>query len=273
MVLATRNPEVDKVDKAAEATVRYALVVEYDGAHYFGFQLQANHTTIQSELEKALKALTGENIRISASSRTDTGVHAYGQVVSFKTMSKWPLEAFVHGLNYHLPADIAVKEAYPVKLDFNARRMATGREYTYTFVNSHTRLPLTSKYAYRVTGELDIEAMNSACRMLLGTHDFASFASEIGDEPEKSTVRHIYRADVVKKDNLVVFTIVANAFLRHQVRSTAGILAQIGFGKMSLSEFETIIKAKQPGLAGPTLPACGLALVKVNYPLTFEEMK
>ena len=264
---------MDKVEKTASVTVRYALVVEYDGTHYFGFQLQADQPTIQSELEKALKSLTGEHIRISASSRTDTGVHAYGQVISFKTNAKLPLEAYVHGLNHHLPADIAVKEAYPVKLDFDARRMASSRVYTYSFINSHTRLPLTSKYAHRVNSELDIEAMNAACRMLLGTHDFASFASEIGNEPEKSTVRHVYRADVERKDKLVVFTIVANAFLRHQVRSTAGLLTQIGFGKMNLNEFETILNSKQPGLAGPTLPACSLALIKVNYPLTFEEMK
>ncbi|MDD5190400.1 MAG: tRNA pseudouridine(38-40) synthase TruA [Dehalococcoidales bacterium] len=272
MVLAASNPLMDSLENVSTA-LRYALVVEYDGANYFGFQLQANQPTIQSELEKALKALTGETIRISASSRTDTGVHAVGQVVSFKTTAAMPVEAFVHGLNYHLPQDIAVKAAYPVKTDFDARRLAASREYTYNFINSRTRSPLLSRYAHRIYGELDIESMNAACRLLLGTQDFASFASEIGDEPEKSTVRHIYRAEVTKRDNLVVFTIVANAFIRHQVRNTAGILWQIGSGKMNLNELESIIKARQPGLAGPTLPACGLTLVKVNYPQTFEEMK
>ncbi len=273
MLLATKNPELDKVDKPTAVTVKYALVVEYDGANYYGFQLQADQPTIQSELEKALTALTGESIRVAASSRTDTGVHAYGQVVSFNTKSSLPLEAFVHGLNYHLPADIAVKAAYPVRLGFDPRRLAANREYTYTFVNSRTRSPLTAKYAHRISAELNIEAMNQACRMLLGSHDFASFASEIGGEPEKSTVRNVSRAEVAQQDGRVVFTIIANAFLRHQVRSTAGILLQVGTGKMSLNEFKTIFEAKQPGLAGPMLPACGLALVKVNYPLTFEEMK
>jgi len=264
---------MEKAEKPAAVAVRYALVVEYDGTHYYGLQLQANQPTIQSELEKALKALTGENIRIAASSRTDTGVHASGQVVSFKTTADLPVEAYIHGLNYHLPADIAVKAAYPVALDFNARRMATSREYTYTFISSRTRSPLTARYAHRITGELDTEAMNAACRRLLGTHDFASFASEIGDEPGKSTFRHVYRADVVKREHLTVFTIVANAFLRHPVRNTAGVLLQIGNGKMTITEFDNILEARQPGLAGPTLPASGLALVKVNYPLTFEEMK
>lgn len=264
---------MDKAEKPAAVAVRYALVVEYDGTHYYGLQLQSGQPTIQSELEKALKALTGENIRIAASSRTDTGVHAYGQVVSFKTTASLPTEAYIHGLNYHLPVDIAIKAVHPVALDFNARRMAASREYTYTFISSATRSPLTAHFAHRINREPDIAAMNVACQRLLGTHDFASFASEIGSEPEKSTFRHVYRADVVKKDNLTVFTIIANAFLRHQVRNTAGVLLQIGAGKMTLTEFENVLESRQPGLAGPTLPACGLALVKVNYPLTFEEMK
>jgi tRNA pseudouridine38-40 synthase len=247
--------------------------VEYDGTAYFGSQLQANQPTVQEELEKALKNLTGENIRISLASRTDTGVHAQGQVVSFKTGSSLPEEAFIHGMNYHLPQDIAVKAAYKVMMPFDPRRMAVSREYSYNIVCSDTRSPTTSRFTCRIHGELNIEAMNKACAMLTGAHDFASFASEIGDEPEKSTIRHIFSAAVSKKDNMVVFSIFGNAFLRHQVRNTAGALTQVGLGKISLEDFKNILDAKQPGLAGPTLPACGLTLVKVNYACSIEEMK
>ena len=272
MVLDMMVPEA-QILKSPSTAIRYVLVVEYDGTNYFGMQLQSNQPTIQSEMEKALQALTGEAIRIAASSRTDTGVHAFGQVVSFITHNHLPAEAFIHGLNYHLPADIAVKEAHTVALDFDPRRHAGSREYIYTYLYSRTRSPLATRYAHRINVELNTDLMNAACRRLLGKQDLASFASDIGDEPDKSTVRQIYQAGVTREDNRIIFTIEANAFLRHQVRNTAGVLTQIGSGKMSLEEFETIIKARKPGLAGPTLPACGLALVKINYPLTFEEMK
>lgn len=272
MVQATTDAELNKDENLITAT-RLALVVEYDGTSYYGFQLQASHPTIQGKLEKALNDLVGENIRISAASRTDAGVHARGQVISFKTSANLPLVAFVHGLNYYLPPDIAVTSAHKVPLAFDVRRMAVSREYTYSILNSETRSPLTARFAHRIAGEPDIEAMNRACRLIIGTHDFASFASDIGGEPEQSTVRHVHLAEVTRKNGLVVLTIVANAFLRHQVRSLAGALIQVGLGKMSLDEFEVVFEAKQPGLAGLALPACGLTLVRVNYPCSFEEMK
>ena len=272
MVVAITRPEVKETVDVETAT-RIALIVEYDGTSYFGSQLQANQPTIQAELEKALKNLTGEKVRIAAASRTDTGVHAHGQVVSFKTATTLPLEAFVHGLNHYLPDDIAVRSAHKTTLTFNARRMAISREYTYTILNSATRSPLTTRFAHRIAGRLDIEAMNIACHLLVGIHDFASFASEIGDEPEKSTIRNVYRADVVRNGEMIIFTIVSNAFLRHQVRNTAGALAQVGLGKMSVVEFNHLLEVKKPGLAGPALPACGLCLMRVNYPCAIEEMK
>jgi len=272
MVMAITRPEV-KMTISQETAVRIALVVEYDGTNYNGSQLQVNQPTIQAELEKALKNLTGEKVRITAASRTDSGVHARAQVVSFRTTAKLPLEAFVHGLNHFLPDDIAVKSAYKTALTFNARRMAMSREYTYSILNCATRSPLTARYAHRIIGDFDIEAMNGAAQLLVGTHDFASFASEIGDETEKSTVRRVYRADVVKKDEMIIFRITANAFVRHQIRNTAGTLVQVGLGKMSITEFARLLKVKQPGLAGPALPASGLCLEQVNYPCAIEEMR
>jgi tRNA pseudouridine38-40 synthase len=270
MALTMTAPEIGRSQKL---TTRMALVVEYDGTNYFGFQWQANAPTIQSELEKALEKLTGENIRIAASSRTDTGVHARGQVVSFKTNASLPLEAFVNGMNYHLPEDIAVKSAHQVNDSFLVRSMSVSREYSYYILNSQTRSPMTARFAYRVAGELDVEAMNRVCKNLVGIHDFASFASNIGDEPEKSTIRQVYQAKVTREGDIVVFNIIANAFIRHQIRSTAGALVQVGLNKMSEAEFIGILEEKRPGLAGPTLPSCGLCLIRVNYPCSFEEMR
>jgi len=272
MVVAITRPEVKETTNTETAT-RIALVVEYDGTNYFGSQLQVNRSTIQAELEKALKNLTGEKVHITATSRTDTGVHARGQIISFKTTKTLPLEAFVHGLNHHLPDDIAVRSACRTALTFNPRRMAISREYTYSILNSMTRSPLTTRFAHRVAGDLDSETMNRACQSLIGIHDFASFASEIGGESQKNTIRNVYRADVIRKGKMIIFTIVANAFLRHQIRNTAGALVQVGLGKMSATEFAHLLAVKQPGLAGPALPACGLCLEQVNYPCAIEEMK
>jgi len=249
---------------------KIVLIVEYDGTGYHGFQLQANMPTIQGELEKALWRLTQERIRVTAASRTDAGVHAKGQVVSFRTKSSLPLQTFIKGLNYYLPQDIAVKAAYRVGESFNVRRSALSREYNYYILNSLTRSPIRRGFSYLVAGHLDIEAMNEACQALIGEHDFASFASCIGVEI-KNTLRTVYKVELQKNGELVILNIVANSFLPHQVRNTIGTLIRVGLGKMTVDEFCSIIEAKKPGLAGPTVPAHGLCLMRINYPYPFEE--
>ena len=264
---------VTEIEQSRKLTIRLALVLEYDGTNYFGFQWQANAPSIQGAVENALEKLTGEKVRVLGSSRTDTGVHARGQVVSFNTNSSLQVAAFVNGLNYHLPEDIAVKSAYQVNDSFLVRSMTVSREYSYSILNRRTRSPMTSRFAYRVAGELDIAAMNRASQTMVGIHDFASFASDIGDELEKSTIREVYQAKVVRNGDNVIFNIVANAFVRHQIRSTAGALMQVGLHKLNEAEFVSLLEAKKVGLAGPTLPACGLCLERVNYPCSFEEMR
>ena len=251
-------------------TTKVMLVMEYDGTRYYGFQMQANLPTIQGETEKALWKLTGERSRVITASRTDAGVHAKGQVVSFRTRSSLPLPTFINGLNYYLPRDIAVKAAHRVSDSFNVRRSALSREYNYYILNSRTRSPIREGFSYLVGGHLDIEAMNQACQALIGEHDFASFASSIG-VGIKSTIRRVYKAGVEKDGELAVFNMVANSFLPHQVRNTVGALIRVGLGKMTVDEFQRIIEAKKPGLAGPTAPACGLCLIQINYPHSFEE--
>lgn len=243
--------------------------MEYDGTHYHGFQLQAALPTIQGETEKALWKLTGERTRVMAAGRTDAGVHAVGQVASFRTKSTLPLQTFVSGLNYYLSGDIAIKAAYRAEDSFNVRRDALSRKYRYYISNSLTRSPFRGGFSYHVTGELDVEAMNQACQALIGEHDFASFVSCNG-AGIKSTIRRVHEAKTERSGELVVFNIVANSFLIHQVRNTVGALIKVGLGKMSVDDFNNITEARKHSLAGPTAPACGLCLMLVNYPCSWE---
>ncbi|MFC2056374.1 tRNA pseudouridine(38-40) synthase TruA [Chloroflexota bacterium] len=269
MVSTTFSPEVKPVVNLA-TTTRIVLIVEYDGTRYHGFQLQANLPTIQRELERALCKLTEERTRILTASRTDAGVHARGQVVSFRTRSHHSPETFIKALNYYLPEDIAVKTAHRVSDSFNVRHHAVSREYNYYILNSLTRSPLREGFYYLVAGHLDIDAMNQACQALIGEHDFASFVNN-DEAAAKGTTRRVYRAEMRKEEELTVFNMVAHSFLMHQVRNTVGALIRVGQGKISSEEFYSILEAKRRGLAWPTAPARGLCLMQVSYQRPFEE--
>ena len=251
------------------AFTRVVLIVEYDGRCYHGSQSQVDLPTIQDEIERSICRLTGEGCRIATASRTDAGVHARAQVVSFLTDSGLPEQTFVGGMNYYLPPDIAVKRAYHVPVSFDVRRDALSREYRYYILNDCARSPLWKGYSYLVRGKLDIGAMNEACRLLLGKHDFASFASRLGGD-RKVTVRCVYRASLERKGEFIIFDMHANSFLPHQVRNTVGLLIKVGLGRVNISEFCGIIEARLPGIAGPAAPACGLYLVGVNYPASLR---
>jgi tRNA pseudouridine38-40 synthase len=249
---------------------RIILIIEYNGGHYHGSQSQVNAPTVQGEIEKALKKLTGERVRIKIAGRTDAGVHARGQVVGFDSGAKLPLKSFVDGLNHYLPADIAVKKAFRADPDFDVRRRAVSREYRYCIHNSPTRSPLQEGTSWRVGGKLDIAAMNRACEALIGRHDFASFVASEATARQKRTVRDIFKAAVTRDGEMVIFEIIGNSFLPHQVRNIIGSLVKVGQDKMTVAEFEKMVESRTPGLAGPTAPAEGLCLVQVNYPGPFE---
>jgi tRNA pseudouridine38-40 synthase len=249
---------------------RIILVIEYDGTDYHGSQYQANAPTVQAEIEKALKMLTGEKIRIKMASRTDAGVHARGQVVAFDTGASLSPDEFVDGMNHFLPEDIAVKEAHRAGADFDVRRRAVSREYRYHILNSPSRSPLRQKYACRVECKINVEDMNRACKALLGRHDFASFVASEETARQKRTVRDVFKAEVTREGEMIIFTMAAGSFLPHQVRNTAGALIKVGQGKMTVAEFSDLVAAATPGLAGPTAPAAGLCLERVDYPVTFE---
>jgi tRNA pseudouridine38-40 synthase len=249
---------------------RVVLLIEYNGANYHGSQYQTNAPTVQGEIEKALQKLTGEKIRVKMASRTDAGVHAAGQVVGFRTDSALPLNVFIEGLNHFLPLDIAVKEASRADDNFDVRRRAIRRTYKYYILNSATRSPIRQGFSCRVNGALNIEAMRQACRALIGRHDFASFVSSTETARLKVTVREVYKAEITQDGDMIVLEMAASSFLPHQVRNTVGSLIKLGQGKMTVDEFYSIVAAKTPGLAGPTAPADGLCLMRVDYPGPFE---
>jgi tRNA pseudouridine38-40 synthase len=239
---------------------RIALLLEYDGTRYQGFQLQASAPTIQGELERAIQALTG--VRVKAASRTDSGAHARGQVVAFTTSSGYPPQVFLRALNHYLPPDIKVRGAWEAAPGFDPRRQARSRVYRYTILNSETPSPLVMPFAHWVREPLDVEAMARAASLLLGTHDFAPFAGKVPGR--RSTVRRVYRWDVWREGELVIMEAEANAFLPHQVRRTAGALVAVGLGRMTLEEFGAILEGRRE-LKGTALPARGLCLMRVKY--------
>ncbi|MCL0078368.1 tRNA pseudouridine(38-40) synthase TruA [Dehalococcoidia bacterium] len=242
---------------------KIALLIEYEGTRYHGFQIQLNVPTIQGELERAIFKVTGEAVRLHGAGRTDAGVHARGQVATFETASALPPLTFLRALNFYLPPDISVRDACNVGMGFDVRRDALSREYRYTILNDSVYSPRHRRWAYRVTGKLDAEAMNRACEVLLGQHDFAPFTNSEGGA--KNTVRTVFKAEVRREGRLMFFDMVANAFLPQQVRRTAGSLLRIGSGDMEVDEFREMAGSGLIGAAKPVAPAHGLCLMRVNY--------
>ena len=242
---------------------KIVLVVEYNGGRYFGFQWQKAQPTIQDEIEKAILKLTGEERRVIASCRTDTGVHASGQVVSFRTGSELPAKVFVSGLNHYLPRDISVLMAGEVSARFNVMKDAVSRQYRYLILNRRSRASLGNDIYYHVPTKLAAGRMNLASRLLVGEHDFASFVTQW--DREDSTVRTIYDAGVKREGDLITFNVRAKSFLTHQVRNMVGTLVRVGMGKIGIEDFKNILEMKKLSLAGPTAPAHGLCLIKVIY--------
>jgi len=242
---------------------KYAALVEYDGTPFLGYQSQTGGRTVQDELESALQKLTGVQRRIQAASRTDTGVHAEGQVVSFWVGDRFSVSNLVRGLNYYLPGEIAVRGVCPIEDDFDVRRKAIGRSYRYTIVSRASRAPLQERFALRIGQALDVGRMREACRYLQGTHDFGAFATSL--DKSGVMVRNVAEARVSRSGEVVHFWMVANAFLRHQVRNTVGQLLRVGLGKCSVEEFADLIDSGRQGVAGPAASPQGLSLVEVRY--------
>jgi len=245
----------------------WLLTIEYDGTDFLGFQRQARGRTVQAELEAALARLFGAPVKTVGAGRTDAGVHARGQAVSFRADRELPAERLVAALNYYLPADIAVLKARRVPDGFNARRAALSRHYRYLVLNRPHRSPLWRRFAHHQPGPLDLGLMGWGVGRLVGRRDFRPFSP--GAVGRLSTVRNLLRAEVRAEGDLIKFDFEADAFLPHQVRMMVGTLLRLGQGRLGPAEFEGILAGQ--GQAGPAVPGCGLYLMGVTYPKWVEE--
>ena len=244
----------------------YKITIEYDGLGFAGWQRQAPEAgpTVQGVLEEALNRLYDQPLTLHGSGRTDAGVHARGQVAHFKTDRRRSLEAVVKGGNCLLPATVAILEAREVDDDFHARFSARGKSYEYDFLLSPTRRPLLEGRAWWVGPGLDWGAVAEALPFFLGRHDFASFQS-VGSEVE-SSVREIRQAVLSRPlPEIARLTFSGSGFLRHQVRTMAGTVAEIGRGRLKAASLPDIIASRDRAQAGPTAPAQGLCLARVYY--------
>ncbi len=242
------------------------LGLEYDGTDYRGFGIQPGAPTIQGVLEAALAATLGHPVRVVAAGRTDSGVHAIGQVVSLRTGSGLAAEAIERATNARLPCDVRVRGVKEAAPDFDARRGALWRRYRYTLWRDATPNIWWRRYCYQCAGPLALPAMRRASRRFVGRHDFAALATHRAQDARVSTVRTVFRARWVVDGAFWHLEVVADAFLRHMVRSMVGTLLQVGRGVLTPSDVGTILRSADRRRAGPTVPAAGLTLMEIGYP-------
>ncbi len=242
------------------------LTLQYDGTDFNGWQIQTrqpNSRTVQFTLESALKVLTGEDIRVVAAGRTDTGVHARGQVVSFTTASSIPVERYPRALNGILPWDVVVTASQKVDGNFHARYSARQKTYIYRIMNRPFPDIFWRRHAHHVSAELDFQAMKQAAAYFEGRHDFSSFCASGSNV--SGCVREVKSCRVTSDGGLIAVVITADGFLYNMVRIMAGTLLEVGLGKRKPAEVPEIIAQKDRRAAGVTAPACGLTLESVTY--------
>jgi tRNA pseudouridine38-40 synthase len=244
---------------------RIALGIEYNGSLFNGYQLQGEGTrTVQGELEKALSKVADEPIRLTCAGRTDTGVHATGQVVHFDAPVKRELKAWILGGNTNLPRDISIHWIQPVDKNFSARFSAISRSYRYILFNRKVRSAVFQHNVAWQCAHLDEEVMNSAAQSLLGEHDFSAFRSSRCQASHP--VREMLNISVKREDDYVILDIKANAFLHHMVRNIMGTLMVIGRGEQPGDWMRQILLGRDRKCAGMTASAAGLYMVNVEYP-------
>ncbi len=240
------------------------IVIEYDGTRYKGWQrLGDSDNTIQHKVEAVLSKMAGENIEVTASGRTDAGVHATNQVANFRTectMSEHKMRSYCYE---YLPEDIVVKTVEEVDLNFHARYNATVKKYVYNICNNKAHNVFTRKYDYHVPLPLNTEKMRRASEILIGEHDFQSFTTL--KTKKKSTVRNIYTINIVNQDGNIEISIQGNGFMKNMVRIIVGTLVEVGLGEKSVDEINVILDKKERKYSGHIAPAKGLFLEEVNY--------
>lgn len=242
---------------------RIKLVVAYDGTNYCGWQIQPNGVTIEGVLNEKLTQLLHENIQVIGASRTDSGVHALGNVAVFDTNSRIPGEKMKYALNQRLPEDIRIQESEEVAQDFHPRYCSSQKTYQYRILNRSMELPTQRLYSHHTYRNLDVEAMQAAALYMIGEHDFKCFCS--AGSQVKETIRTIYTLSVTKDEDLIKIQITGSGFLYNMVRIIAGTLMEVGIGIKQPNDINSIIESKDRAMAGPTAPAKGLHLLKIKY--------
>ncbi|MGN1197041.1 MAG: tRNA pseudouridine(38-40) synthase TruA [Acetatifactor sp.] len=242
---------------------RIRLTVAYDGTNYHGWQLQNNGITIEAELNRCLTQLLGEQIQVIGASRTDSGVHALGNIAVFDTETRMPADKVSYALNQRLPEDIRIQKSEEVALDWHPRHCESRKTYEYRIYCGEFPMPTKRLYAYFTYHPLNVENMRKAAALLVGEHDFKSFC-QTGAQVE-STVRTLYTVEIEEQGAEVVIRVCGNGFLYNMVRIIAGTLMEAGWGKRQPEEMKAILEAKSRSAAGPTAPACGLTLMKYEF--------
>lgn len=247
---------------------RYKLVVEYDGTPYTGWQIQASGRSVQGAVEQAITRFTGQNVRVQCAGRTDSGVHATHQVISFDLEKEWPSDTVRDAVNAHLrraSESVSILSAEQVDGEFNARMSARKRHYLYRILNRRSHPALESNRVWHVPWCLDAALMHEAGQLLLGQHDFTTFrASEC---QAKSPIKTLDRLDVERVGEEIRIYASARSFLHHQVRSIVGTLAQAGAGRWSVMDVKAALDACDRSRCGPMAPSTGLYLIGVDYEL------
>lgn len=242
---------------------RVRLLISYDGTNYCGWQVQINGITVEEVINKALTDLLGEPIEVIGASRTDSGVHALGNVAVFDSDTKIPAEKISFALNQRLPNDIRIQKSDEVPSDWHPRFQDSVKTYEYKILNRRFPDPMQRLYTHFVYMPLDVEKMKQAAEYIVGEHDFASFCS--ARSQVQTTVRTVYLLDVEKKDDVIYIRISGNGFLYNMVRIIVGTLMKVGLGVYPPEHVKEIIEAKDRYVAGPKAPACGLTLINIKY--------
>jgi tRNA pseudouridine38-40 synthase len=253
----------------------FKLTIAYDGTDFHGWQMQSSKPTIQGELVGVLRQLTQENVVLQATGRTDAGVHALGQVCSFRTQSSLSSGDFHRALNALLPPSIRIVKAEEVGPNFSARFSARGKVYRYRMYRGRVVPPMLWRYVLYYPFPLDEDAMRDAAARFVGVHDFTSFAASTGseeDDKERVTDREIYSTELVRSpDNEeLVFTVHGRSFLRYMVRKMVGTLLDVGRGKLKPEDIDRLYELRDRSKSGPTVPAHGLWMVSAQHEESYK---
>jgi len=240
------------------------IVLAYDGTPYLGWQIQPQGPTLQSVLQDSLKIITGEQVLLKGSGRTDAGVHALGQVANFHTLSTMDPPTFLRALNSVLPPEIVVMGAEEVDPNFDAQFSAINKLYRYRVFNNSIHSPFELRTAWFINTKLDVEMMSTASSILLGKKDFSSFRAT--GCIARSPVRTMSRCDIIRDGDILSFELESDGFLRHMVRNIVGTLVDVGRRRFSTDDFAAIVAARDRTHAGIAAPPHGLYLVRVDYP-------